>query len=240
MAEEKTFPLGRNPSPFDARDYDLRSFIPIWRFEVEKKESDWNFPHPPLNQGDAPHCVGFSGASWGINEPTHTDRTNEDGHRYYYACKVIDGEPGEENGSYVRSIAKVLKAEGCVDAYAFASDMETIKYWLLYKGPMIVGTIWTKSMFAPDESNVVHPDDEVVGGHAYLINEWRADNYIGIQNSWGAEWGNNGKAYISEDDFKKIFIRGGEALAAVEIEKPVVQAKKECWLVKFFRKIFSN
>lgn len=236
----KQYPLGRNPSPFDNRDYDLRSFIPIVKHEIELTEKMWEFPSGPLDQGDSSHCIGFAAADWGINLPTNTNFTNDDGHRFYYECKEIEGQPGEENGAYIRSIGKVLKANKHLEAYAFAPDINTIKYWLLYKGPIIAGTIWTEGMFTPDENNVIHPTGSSMGGHAYLLNEWRVDDYIGIQNSWGESWGKNGKAYISKEDFERIFSRGGEALAAVEIIKqPQQVTEKKCWLVEFFKKIFS-
>lgn len=186
------------------------------------------------------NCVGFSGASWGINLPVNTLFTNEDGHRMYYECKIIEGEPEQENGAYVRSIAKVLKNNGRLEAYAFAPDMATIRWWLLNKGPVIAGTIWTQSMFTPDENNIITIDANVVGGHAYLLNEWREDGYIGIQNSWGKDWGDNGKAYIHYLDFEKIFKYGGEAMAAVELagETPVEQPKK-CWLWELIKQIFK-
>lgn len=242
MDNLEQYPLGRNPSPYDERDYNLRAFIPIIKYEVELTERKWDFPESePLDQGDSPHCVGFSGASWGINLPCYTRFTNSDGHRMYYECKVVEGEPNEENGAYIRSIGKVLKANGHLEAYAFAPDMATIKYWLLYKGPIIAGTIWTEGMFNPDENDIVHPTGNTVGGHAYLLNEWTTNGYIGIQNSWGKQWGKDGKAYISVEDFEHIFLRGGEALAAVEIVKEPQETveEKKCWLVEFFKKIFG-
>lgn len=239
MPETKQYPLGRIPSPPDKRDYDLRCFMPKQE-GVEKTESHWEFPHEALDQKDTNHCCGFSAADWGINYPTHSDFTNDDGHRFYYECKIIEGEPNAENGAYIRSIGKVLKNNQHLEGYAFAPDIETIKYWLLYKGPIIAGTIWKQGMFSPDADNVIRPTGATIGGHAYLLNEWRADNYIGIQNSWGSEWGKNGKAYISQKDFEEIFAQGGEALAAVEIEKQPQQINKKCWLIEFFRDIFSS
>lgn len=58
--------LGRIKSPFDARDYNLRNFIPRGLPEVIIKERIWEFPHEPLDQAETNHCVGFSMASFGI------------------------------------------------------------------------------------------------------------------------------------------------------------------------------
>lgn len=209
------FPLGRFHSAFDERDYNLRSFIP--RLETDIKESNWEFPLNPLDQGETGHCVGFSMANFGINDPTCTPYDNENAHAFYYRCKEIDGQPRNENGSTIRSAAKAMLSLNMINAYAFASDMAALKWWLLNKGPVIVGTIWTMDMFLPDANNVIHPSGSNAGGHAYLLNEWRIDNFIGIQNSWGEGWGKKGKAYISAVDFEKLFVYDGEALTAVEI-----------------------
>lgn len=229
--------FGRNPSPLDERDYNLRDFIPKGAKFRLVTESDWQFPAPALDQEDTPHCVGFSMASFGINLPTNTRYTNKDGHTFYYQCKVLDGEPEAENGSTIRSAAKVLRNNNRIDGYAFAPDMATIKWWLLHRGPMIVGTMWTSNMMTPNEDNIVTIGGDMLGGHAYVLAGWRADNYIPIQNSWGQYWGKNGRAYISSTDFEKLFIRGGEALAAVELESPI--AKRNCVLVDLFNKWFK-
>ncbi len=212
--------FGRIPSPYDSRDYELKTFIHKTVESEQKTEQCWEFPLEPLDQYDQPHCVGFSMADFGINYPTPTKYTNKDGHNFYYLCKIKDGQPNMENGSDIRSAAKVLVDLNIIQGYAWAKTIEEVKWWLLNKGPLIVGTDWTEGMDTPDENNVIHLTGNVLGGHAYLINEWTKDNYIGIQNSWDGRWGKKGKAYISAKDFEKLLKRwGGEALTAVEIEK---------------------
>jgi hypothetical protein len=223
--------LGRLPSPFDPRDYNLTDFMPKGILKISAiTERNWEFLAEPLSQGSTNHCVGLSMANFGINLPIQDFYTNEIGHQFYYMCKELDGEPKAENGSYVRTAAKVLKNIGRINAYAFAPDISIIKWWLLNRGPLIIGTIWSDTMFTPNSDNIIEIGGTIVGGHAYLINEWTKDNYIGIQNSWGAEWGNNGKAYISSANFDKIFRYGGEAMTAVELPL-VANTSKKCWLV---------
>jgi hypothetical protein len=213
-----TYSLGRIPSKFDPRDYSLKDYMPKGLFKLSMvTEKAWEFPSLPLDQDDTNHCCGYSMANFCINIPVHADYTNDDGHKFYYICKEIDGEPKDEEGSTIRSVAKALKQVDRIGTYAFAPDLASIKWWLLNRSPVIIGTIWTTGMFEPDENNIIYPSGDVVGGHAYLINEWRKDNYIGIQNSWGTRWGKNGKAYISASNFEKIFRSGGEALTAVEL-----------------------
>ena len=173
-----------------------------------------------LDQGELPHCVGFSLAHFGINSPVNTMYTKQDGHSFYYKCKFIDQRPYVEEGTYIRSGAKVLMDAKRIDAYAFARNLHDIKWWLLNRGPLVMGTIWTLEMFTPDKDNIIRIGGEVVGGHAYLINEWRSDNYIGVQNSWGEYWGDKGKAYISAEDLERLFSYQGEAMTAIELPHP--------------------
>lgn len=209
-----TYGFGRIPSPPDARDYNLRSFMPMGAAPVGEKI--WDYPSEPLNQLETNHCVGFSMAAFGINLPTNTNYTDEDGHNFYYLCKEEEGLPLEENGCYMRSGAKVLKNLGKINTYAFAPDLESILWWLVNKSPLMVGTVWTGEMFEPNPDNIITIGGSTFGHHAYLVNEVK-DGYLGIQNSWGKGWGKNGKAYISIEDFGKLFLQDGEAITTVEI-----------------------
>lgn len=211
--------LGRIPSPVDERDWKLANFMFAVPEAEIRKSRIWRFIHKTLDQGETPHCCGFSCASFGVNYPVHTNYTNADGDRFYYVCKEIDGEPKEENGSTIRSVAKALKKEGRINAYAFAATPEEIRWWILYRGPVIVGTEWTYDMFDPDKKHHVVPTGSVAGGHAYLLNGYTPSGYFRIQNSWGDTWGLKGRAYIKFEDFSKLFANGGEAMTAVELPK---------------------
>lgn len=230
--------FGRIHSPFDSRDYNLDNFIPMGATVKEGDSQKWEFPGLVLDQGETNHCVGFSIANFGINNPVYTPYTNKDAHDLYYQCKVIDGQPNNEEGSTIRSAAKCLQKNGRIEAYAFAPTLTSIRWWLLNRGPLIVGTIWLNDMFSPDENQIIRATGDLVGGHAYLLNEWRSDNYIGIQNSWGNTWGVNGKAYISSTDFEKLFLYDGEAMAAVELESNT--NTKECILITLIKKLIGT
>lgn len=223
--------FGRRKSPLDERDYKLSSFIPKLAEASVIKEKNWKFIGKPLDQKETGHCCGFSMANFGINYPINSKYIDDDGHKFYYLCKVKDGEPGAENGSDIRTVAKVLVDLGIIQSYAFAQTIEEVKYWLLNKGCMIVGTDWYEGMSSPDENNIIHLTGQKIGGHAYLLSEVKIINgetYFGIQNSWDGYWGINGKAYILAKDFEKLLTRwGGEALAAVEIPHVVEVPKAD-------------
>ena len=211
--------MGRVPSPFDRRDFNLGAFIPKAGLQLTLiRSKNWDFPAPEaLNQDETPHCVGFSMADFGINLPVYTKYTNEDGHKFYRLCKIEDKDPLGENGSNLRSAAKVLQNLKRIKGYAFASTLAQVKYWLLHKGPLIAGTFWTENMNYPNIDNILDIGGEIIGGHAYLLSEWTKDGFIGIQNSWGDNWGIKGKAYISAIEFEKIFRQGGEVVTSVEV-----------------------
>jgi len=210
------YQLGRKPSPFDPRDYELVNYIPKLKLSLVKTKQ-WEFPLAALDQGQTGHCVGFGSADWGINLPIEDTFTNADGDKIYYACKVVDGEPLQEDGSCVRSAAKVLQSMGRLQTYAFAATTKEITYWLLHNGPVLVGTNWTNDMFTPDVNNVIHATGASAGGHCYLLNGVPDCKHYHLQNSWSETWGINGGALISIKDFAKLLRSGGEAMAAVEL-----------------------
>jgi hypothetical protein len=210
------FGLGRNPSPKDERDYTLAAFMPKQLGDLSGI-MEWNYSRPLLDQKDTPHCPGFGAANFGNNPPTEDDFTNADGDRFYYMCKEIDGEPGQENGSTVRSVGKMLQKIGRIQNYAFAHNTDEVTYWLLHNGPVMCGTSWMEDMFTPDTQNIIHPTGKVVGGHFYIINAVYNNMWYRIHNSWDDQWGVHGEALISVPDFSKLLLLLGEAMTAVEL-----------------------
>ena len=218
--------FGWKKSPLDMRDKILTTYIrnryrgSLGESPTPLIERQWPFGDPSLNQNTTGHCVGFTGADFGINEPTHTPYTNDDGHAFYYMCKVLEGEPNNEGGAYLRSMAKVLQNLKTIEAYAFAPDVASIEWWLLNKGPLLAGMLWTEGMMTPDSNNIIHPTGAVLGGHAFLPNGFKyllEKKHIHFQNSWGDLWGVNGGAYISVEDFEKLLMSAGEVITAVEL-----------------------
>ena len=239
----REYALGRIQSPFDARDYNLADFIPLAVPMTIEKNVYWDFPSESLNQGLEPSCVGYTYAAFGITTPVNTMYTNEDGDRFYRMCKEIDGMPNSE-GTTLRAGAKIFKREGRIKSYAFARDINAIKWWLFNRGSVVVGTLWSEEMFYPNRDNIITIGGSIVGGHAYLIREIKDNKYFGIQNSWGKDWGTNGKAYISIEDFDTLFSYNGEAVTTVELEhgeeeniKPPKSSHK-CWLLEFIKDVF--
>lgn len=178
----------------------------------------WSNSNPILDQGQTGHCVGFGGAQWGNTLPVDDHLTNDDGHAIYYSCKIVDNEPQQENGSTVRSLAKVLRQRNRVAAYAFANSVDEMVAWIMAKGPVVVGTDWTNGMFTPDASGMVRPTGAIAGGHCYLATGFDPQtSKITFLNSWGAHWANGGYFTMVKRDFTTLFANQGEAMVAVEL-----------------------
>lgn len=221
--------LGRKPSPFDIRDYKLADYIShssvVRWFERLFKTSAtgskiWLDIEHTLDQGQTGHCVGFGGSQY-LNTYPIDDKVNNDyAHALYYKCKVVDGEPNAEDGSTVRTLAKVLQSEGRIKTYAFASTVDEVKHWVLTKGSIVVGTDWLADMFYPSSNGFVSVTGTVAGGHCYLLHGYdHSLDAFKFLNSWGNSWGKGGHFYMSVSDFDYLLSGNGEAMAAVELPR---------------------
>jgi hypothetical protein len=143
------------------------------------------------------------------------------GDSIYAACKVVDGEPGAQNGSTLRSGAKVLAKRKRIGTYFFASSVDEALDYLARFGTVVFGTVWTEGMFKPSLfGKIIRPTGPVKGGHAWLAIGVDA-KYVTIRNSWGTDWGKGGDARISVKDLEDIYMQGGEACAATERALPI-------------------
>jgi hypothetical protein len=213
--------LGRIPSPPDERDWPVKRLTAMIDAGVALPVA-WDCP-VLLNQGSTNHCVGFAWAAFKAAAQADADAdptvTDEEGHRIYREAKKLEGDPLGEQGAYLRSGAKVLKAEGTIDAYAFGTFEDT-ENWCQKYGPVAMGTNWYHSMRTPDAKGVVTLSGAVDGGHAWLRTgdkQGPADNQG--HNSWNG-WGVSGKFYLSNPDLFRLMDEGGEGIMAVRLTKP--------------------
>lgn len=212
--------LNRKPRKYDHRDFRLADYItPDMRSQAAAVTSkEWDVPKI-LDQGNTGHCVGFAWAGFGVVAPVEDSWNNSTGDKIYYAAKVIDGEPNQEDGSTTLSGVKAFMQFGKLqgNAYAWASATQDIIDWVKVNGPVVTGTDWYNNMMDTDASGKVHPTGGIAGGHEWLI--------VGVDdtkklfhcvNSWGNSWGVNGTFYISYSDYTKLFNAQGDAVTAIE------------------------
>jgi len=213
--------LNRRPPKYDCRDFRLADFITpsIRRRAATLTKTDWPISQI-LDQGDTPHCVGFAWAGFGVSLPIADPWNDPMGDKIYYAAKVIDGEPGQEDGSDTRSGVKAFmqfaQLEG--NAYAFASNMGDVITWVLTVGPVITGTNWYNAMFEPNTSGLVRVKGGIAGGHEWMISGVdTVSKLFHCTNSWGTSFGINGQFYIGFSDYLRLLNEQGDACTAAEV-----------------------
>jgi hypothetical protein len=215
--------LGRLIS-FDPQDQNflMSAAAPL---EVTRSSAFWWTPKA-FDQGDSFECTSYSVEMLLMADPVRNPLYLTF-NKLYKLNQMNDEWPGESyQGSSVRAAMKVLQAAGLISEYVWAFDADTVRRWVLMKGPVVLGTNWYKGMNVPDRrTGFVRPTGRPVGGHAYCIRG--ADDNIKcpdgskgalrIINSWGTSWGDKGRAWLSYKDADGLIKNHGEAVTPVEM-----------------------
>jgi len=216
--------LGRLYSK-DERDHNfpMRALLPKKALDKPRAYRYHNASGWWGDQGDSPHCVGYSLAHFIEDGPvTHSGTAPiVNPVDIYRRAQDIDEWPGTDyDGTSVRAGMKALQEKGFIKEYRWMWTIDEIIACLSAIGPVPVGTVWTYDMFFPNAKGVVRPTGHEAGGHAYLINGYNLKTRLfRFKNSWGRLWGDDGHGWISFDDFKILLDNYGEAAFAIE-QKP--------------------
>lgn len=218
---KQQYGMGRIPSPEDGRDYLMADAVrELEKAELPRPVKRWS-SKVILDQGAHPWCVGYSWAGWGISAPQEDPWTDLMGRSIYVKCKILDGEPGAQNGSTVRTGAKVVQKMGRIATYFFARSVDEALDYVARFGPVVFGTGFTASMQSPSLiRNIITPRGKYIGGHAYDV-VGVDEQFALIKNSWGLSWGEQGYARIRIANLRAIFADNGEACAATEKPLPI-------------------
>jgi len=187
--------------------------------KASKIEYRYHYVGDPLDQGESPRCVGFSGYKYLTAGPVrNTKLPFTAGGLYKLAQENDEWEGTNYEGTSVRGLFKYLNKAGYIQRYEWAFDVEVIAAHILTVGPVVVGTNWFEGMEKPDSKEVLEVSGGILGGHAYVLCGCnRKKKLFRMINSWG-KWGSNGKAWIRFEDFKKLIEDEGEACVATEID----------------------
>jgi hypothetical protein len=179
------------------------------------------------DQKQTPHCVGYCSHHFLRSEP-HYDYLRDlralgiTGDEIYYDCKIIDNEPKAEDGTNANSAMKVLRAEGLITSWNWATTPEEVANWLGFKGPLMFGMNWHTSMDQPDKAAKVSIAGQIRGGHEFLGKGIfpdpisLLDSWVKCLNSWGLGYGQFGNFYIKLRDLMTLLDEGGDICAPVK------------------------
>lgn len=214
------------PDPEDKK-YPMRAALrprqlPVARYYQTGK-------HLPLDQGQTGTCVahawtGFLYAALTMSKkaPSPFDT--------YRQIVAVDEFPENDNeatapddqlqgGTSVRAGAKVLQARGDLVNYVWSNDADEMAAWLLSgHGTIVLGTNWYWDMSDLKKGFAV-PTGGLAGGHSYLaIGYNRRMMAFRCLNSWGEEYGVNGRFWIHHTDMNTLVkAEEGEACAATQV-----------------------
>jgi hypothetical protein len=218
MTEQRTF--GRLEAP-DDRDklFPMSAVLPS-STTLEYTSKHWYMlPGRLANQKHYPRCVGFAWWHWLICSPLRTT-SGPSPHDIYLSAQKVDEWPGEDyDGTSVRAGAKILHSRGHIASYVWAYSLKDVHDFVLNKGPVVVGTRWSDAMMETDSKGYLYPRQGSMLdlGQAYLIIGYsKSHGAFRCVNSWGREWGQDGRFWMKASDFEYLLDLDGEACGAIE------------------------
>lgn len=185
---------------------------------------------PVLDQGQLGSCTGNAGTKCLSYEPfwdgVPKDVTLDEDYavKLYSANTKADDYPGQypptDTGSDGVTTASVLKTWGLISGYLHGfSLLSTLT--ALAATPVILGTEWLEDMFNPNSDGSLQVSGAVAGGHEYVLDELDVENRrVWIQNSWSADWGQDGRAWLSFADLDKLLKAEGDCTVFVPNSAP--------------------
>jgi len=133
----------------------------------------------------------------------------------YDASQLVDpwpGPPPAYDGTSTDATLRVLRARGEIMTWKWLRGESEVREWLTWYGPCIVGTTWLANMFWPNSKGYLDCSGAEVGGHEYeLVRYDPGRDAYRMVNSWGAAWGQSGRAWIRSEDMAMLLDRDGDA-----------------------------
>lgn len=177
-----------------------------------------------FDQGNQPQCVGYATYMLLCMDPVRLIGTSLDfspGSIYAEARANDEFDDDETDGTSIRAGLEVLRRYGLISAYYWASSPDEVVQHLATVGPVSIGAPWLRDMNTPNGDGTVSVTGGSTGGHNFLLSGY--DSQTGVIeciNSWGPQWGINGKFLMSYGGLERLFDLGAVAASVREIEQP--------------------
>jgi hypothetical protein len=190
---------------------------------AEYDDRDWQYPASQLtaargeqydwqywwdlgwwgDQGRTPQCVAYAWLHCLSDGPATRDlhKLPQPDDLYCEAQKrdAWDGDCTDPkyDGTSVRAGAKVLRDLGLLAEYRWCSTVSEAVDVLLNVGPIVVGSRWPDG-FMETHNGYVGFTRSGDAGHAYVLNGVnKSGGKVRLKNSWGREWGDEGRAWMT-------------------------------------------
>jgi hypothetical protein len=199
---------------------------------------------PVLDQGSLGSCGGEAGEGaagtgpvWQALPPALAAKPNQADEasdqtqavQLYSAATRLDTIPGQyppdDTGTTDLGVAKAMVQAGLISGYQHTFTLQDA-LTALQLVPVIVGMNWFTSMDMPDVNGLVTiaPGATVRGGHLVVADELDVTRQlVGFTNSWSAQWGLNGRFYLSWDDLGTLLGQQGDVTVPVPLSQPAPQ-----------------
>lgn len=222
LAMRPPYALGCVPSPADALA--TAQHASALETDALPEMVDLRAEFTPRNQGSQASCVGFAvSALFGnaspafiYNQRTTSNCKRDGGMSLYNALTIVTskGDCLESLMPYITSdictqpsdaaLADALtrKASGYAVLFSAAgtANLDTLRAQLAAGTPVLVAVPVYQSFYTDANGTIgVHAEGErYYGGHAMLLVGYDAGGFWAL-NSWGADWGHDGYAYLSNE-----------------------------------------
>lgn len=185
----------------------------------------------PLDQGREGACVGFAIAGELAATPRRHQSTNDSARQLYQFAREQDREMGNvwNEGASVLAGVKAAVKLGLVLRYFWAFSVDEIIDAVIARGPVVLGVNWYSAMYQTNPDGLVTVEGVLVGGHAILLNGfWPNHPAFGQDmlvwtNSWGADYGINGRGFVRVPDLARLLSGRGEAVVMLDSKPPLLE-----------------
>ena len=184
-----------------------------------KRIKSWKTP-TPLDQGQEGACVGMGITHFLMSEPGERQERDESFARkeIYVPAQIEDefGETPPEEGTSLLAGLKIAKNKGFISEYRWTFSVEELQIVLGNTSGVILALPWYTGMLRTDAAAWIRPNGSMEGRHCIYAYAVQPDQWIEVLNSWGPDWGAQGRARISIEDLDRLLHEQGEAAVPVK------------------------